>query len=132
MIKKESFHLQTTGSFLSGMGLILVALFSCTLKSGEQNTSGNEPLPAEPNRVEVMALERGDFYREIVSNGRLAAIEKAGLYFQNGGTIEAVNVRNGQTVQAGTELARLQFELYKAQHILNEQFMYWEGSKYFF
>jgi len=114
------------------MGLILVALFSCTLKSGEQNTSGNEPLPAEPNRVEVMALERGDFYREIVSNGRLAAIEKAGLYFQNGGTIEAVNVRNGQTVQAGTELARLQFELYKAQHILNEQFMYWEGSKYFF
>jgi membrane fusion protein, multidrug efflux system len=51
------------------------------------------------------------FIREIVSNGKLAAIEKAGLYFQNAGTIDAVNVRNGQTVQTGLELARLQFEL---------------------
>jgi membrane fusion protein, multidrug efflux system len=125
MIKKESFHLQTTGSFLSGMGLILVALFSCSIKSGEQNTSGNEPLPAEPNRVEVIVLEQGDFYREIVSNGKLAAIEKAGLYFQNAGTIDAVNVRNGQTVQTGAELARLQndeflFNMKKAEVALEK------------
>lgn len=108
MSKKETFHLQTTGSFLSGIGLILVALFSCTVKSGEQNNSKSEPLPAEPNRVEVMALERGDFYREIVSNGKLAAIEKASLYFQNAGIIKTVSVKNGQFVQAGNELARLQ------------------------
>ena len=102
MIKKESFHLQTTGSFLSGIGLILVALFSCSIKSGEQNTSGNGPLPAEPNRVEVVVLEQGDFYREIVSNGKLAAIENAGLYFQNAGTIAAVSIRNGQTGYFGS------------------------------
>jgi RND family efflux transporter MFP subunit len=125
MSKKENFHLQTTGSFLSGMGLILIALFSCTIKSGEQNTSGNEPLPAEPNRVEVIVLEQGDFFREIVSNGKLAAIEKAGLYFQNAGTIDAVYVRNGQAVQTGAELARLQndefrFNMKKAEVALEK------------
>jgi membrane fusion protein, multidrug efflux system len=125
MSKIKNFQLQTTGSFFSGMGLILVALFSCTIKSGEENTSGNEPLPAEPNRVEVMVLEQGDFYREIVSNGKLAAIEKAGLYFQNGGTIDAVNVRNGQAVQTGAELARLQndefrFNMKKAEVALEK------------
>jgi membrane fusion protein, multidrug efflux system len=125
MYKIKKNHLQPTGNLLPVLGLILVVLFSCTLKSGEQNTSGNEPLPAEPNRVEVMALERGDFYREIVSNGKLAAIEKAGLYFQNSGTIEAVNVRNGQTVQTSVELARLQndefrFNMKKAEVALEK------------
>ena len=118
-------RIQTTRNFLPVPGLILVSLFSCTIKSGEQNSSGNEPLPADPNRVEVAVLERGDFYREIVSNGKLAAIEKASLYFQNAGTIEAVNVKNGQSVQAGTELARLQndeflFNMKKAEVALEK------------
>ncbi|MFV0269966.1 MAG: biotin/lipoyl-binding protein [Draconibacterium sp.] len=130
MYKIKKNHLQPTGNLLPVLGLILVVLFSCTLKSGEQNTSGNEPLPAEPNRVEVVALERGDFYREIVSNGKLAAIEKAGLYFQNSGTIEAVNVRNGQTVQTGAELARLQnddflFNMKKAEVALEKAEIDW-------
>jgi membrane fusion protein, multidrug efflux system len=108
MSKKDSFHLQTIGNLLAGLGLILIALSSCGVKSGEQNHPKNESLPAEPNRVEVMVLKQGDFYREIVSNGKLAAIEKAGLWFQNAGIIGAVRVKNGQTVQAGAELALLQ------------------------
>ena len=94
------------GSFLTALPFLV--LFSCTVKSGEINTSGSEPLPAEPNRVQTITLAQCDFYREIVSNGKLSAIEKAGLYFQNAGIVAAVNVRNGETVQAGTELARLQ------------------------
>ncbi len=90
--------------------LAVIAIYSCALKSEEQTDGGNQPLPAEPNRVEVIVLEQGDFLREIVSNGKLAAIEKAGLYFKNSGIIEAVGVRNGELVQAGTELARLQNE----------------------
>ena len=118
-------RIQTTWNFFPVLGLILVSLFSCTIKSGEHNSSGNKPLPAEPNRVEVAVLDRGDFYREIVSNGKLAAIEKAGLYFQNAGTIDAVNVKNGQSVQAGTELARLQndeflFNMKKAEVALEK------------
>ncbi len=86
----------------------VIALCSCSVKSGEQTNTGNQPLPTERNRVEVMVLEQGDFQREIVSNGKLAAIEKAGLYFKNAGIIKSVGVRNGETVMAGTELARLQ------------------------
>jgi membrane fusion protein, multidrug efflux system len=86
----------------------VIAFNSCSVKSGEQTNMGNQPLPAERNRVEVMVLEQGEFYREIVSNGKLAAIERAGLYFRNPGTIATVNIRNGQSVRAGTELVSLQ------------------------
>ena len=105
--------------------LIFIGLFSCKNKNQDESNEGIYALPAEPNRVEVMVLEQGDFYREIVSNGKLAAIENAGLYFQNAGTIAAVSIRNGQTVQAGTELARLQndeflFNMKKAELALEK------------
>jgi RND family efflux transporter MFP subunit len=54
-----------------------------------------------------MLLEKSDFYREIVSNGKLSAIEKAELYFKSAGTIARVNVKNGELVRAGTELCSL-------------------------
>ena len=106
MSRIKSFQPVFKLSRLFAAGLLL--LISCTRGAGEQTSSGSEPLPAERNRVNTIVLEQGDFFREIVSNGKLSAIEKAGLYFQNAGTIDSVSVRNGQTVQAGTELARLQ------------------------
>lgn len=104
---------------------ILLFCFSCTTKSGEQKISKNEPLPSEPNYVDILVIEQGDFYREIVSNGKLTAIEKADLYFQYSGIIDAVNVSNGQIVHTGTELARLQsneflFNLKKAEIALEK------------
>ena len=50
-----------TGIRLIALGLILLMSFSCNVKSGEQDTpSGNEPLPPEPNKVEIMLLEKSD------------------------------------------------------------------------
>jgi len=115
-----------TGIRLIALGLIFLMSFSCNVKSGEQDTpSGNEPLPPEPNKVEIMLLEKSDFYREIVSNGKLSAIEKAGLYFRNAGTIEAVHVKNGTYVNRGDELCSLQkdeflFNLKKAEVALEK------------
>ena len=106
MNQLKTIQLELKFFLLFASGLIL--FISCTPGSGEQTSTGSEPLPAERNRVSTIVLEQGDFYSEIVSNGILSAIEKAGLYFQNAGTIEAVSIRNGQFVQAGTELARLQ------------------------
>lgn len=110
-------------SIISLAGTLLLA--ACTVKSGEPVSTGSEPLPAEPNRVQVTILQQGDFYREIVSNGKLSAIEKAGLYFKNSGTIDRINVRNGQYVEAGSELARLQndefiFNMRKAEIALEK------------
>jgi len=125
MIQKESFSLQLIKFFFAGLGIILITLFSCTTKSGKKNNPQNEPLPAERNRVEVMVLEKRDFYREIVSNGKLAAIEKAGLYFQNSGTIGSVSVKNGQWIEAGSEIVRLRdseflFNMQKAELTLEK------------
>jgi RND family efflux transporter MFP subunit len=120
MSKLLLFQVQTIRNIFFGLGFTIVALFSCTVKPGEQNNSKSEPLPAEPNRVEVMVLERGDFYREIVSNGKLAAIQKAELWFKSQGIIESVNTGNGKSVPEGFEIARLQkddfrFNLKKAE-----------------
>lgn len=99
---------------------IVFFLFSCTVNSGEHNNSKNKSLPAEPNRVKVMVIERGDFYREIVSNGKLVANKKAELWFKSPGIIESVNTGNGKSVPEGFEIARLQkndfrFNLKKAE-----------------
>ena len=103
--KKAIYSLKN--KILIGVGLISFLLYGCSVKSGEQDTSsGNEPLPPEPNKVEIMLLEKSDFYREIVSNGKLSAIEKAGLFFRSSGTIEKVNVRNGNYIEAGTEICK--------------------------
>jgi RND family efflux transporter MFP subunit len=50
--------------------------------------------------------------RELQSNGRLAAVSKADLRFRTAERITSISVQNGQRVQAGQEIARIdQFEL---------------------
>jgi len=124
MNKINIFYLQLNKNLLT---LIILLMFTgCSVKSGEQDkTAGNEPLPPEPNRIKIMVLERTDFFREIKSNGKLTAIEKAGLYFINAGTIARVNVKNGNMVQTGTRLCSLQddqfqFNLKKAEVALEK------------
>ncbi len=99
--------------------IILVIFALSTLfvgcKSNSENSEQNsgESLPEEKNIVETVVLEKQDFTREIISNGKLAAIEKAELYFKNPGIIETVKVQNGEIVSVNTELARLQNDDYR-------------------
>ncbi len=83
---------------------------SCRDRKSEAATSEHDVLPEEKNRVETVVLQREDFTREIISNGKLAAIQKAELYFKTNGIIASVNVKNGQSVSASTVLASLQNE----------------------
>ena len=77
---------------------------SCKTKTEAQNETSKESLPEEKNIVETVVLEKQDFTREIISNGKLAAIEKAELYFKNPGIIETINVANGEIDPTSTEL----------------------------
>jgi len=97
----------------SGYILITIAFLSCSSNAGDDSESSAESLPEEKNLVDVILLERGDFTREIISNGKLSAIQKAELYFKNPGIIESISYRNGQTAQKGSELARLQNDEYR-------------------
>jgi RND family efflux transporter MFP subunit len=99
---------------------LLIFLQSCSNNPPASSQNANQSLPEEKNLVEVMVLEQSDFYREIVSNGKLAAIQKAELWFKSPGIIESVNTGNGKSVPEGFEIARLQkddfrFNLKKAE-----------------
>lgn len=84
--------------------LIVMGYSSCKTKTDAQNETGNESLPEEKNIVETIILEKQDFTRDIISNGKLAAIQKAELYFKNPGIIETIKVANGEIDPTSTEL----------------------------
>ena len=92
------------------LSFIAFNLFSCNNKTQDQATSGHDALPEEKNRVETVVIHREDFTREIISNGKLSAIQKAELYFKTDGIIAEINVKNGQAVTSNTVLAALQNE----------------------
>lgn len=94
--------------FLFSMFFFLVFPISCKTTGKPENTTNTESLPEEKNIVETVVLEKRDFTREIISNGKLAAIQKAELWFKNQGVIETITVKNGQEAASGDVLARLQ------------------------
>lgn len=55
-----------------------------------------------------MPLKPGNFYKEIISNGKLYAIQKADLKFRVSEVIEKIFVRNGQMITPGTVLAEVE------------------------
>lgn len=77
----------------------------------EQNS--NETLPEEKNIVETVVIVKQDFMQEIVSNGKLSAIQRAELYFENSGFIELISAKNGQRISQGNQIAEIQNDDYK-------------------
>ncbi len=88
-------------------------LGSCTTKSNKTTTDSNKSLPEEKNIVETVILQQQDFTREIVSNGKLSAFQRAELYFEVSGFIDKINVKNGQRVKEGALLANLKNSSYR-------------------
>ena len=109
-------------SLLQVVIIVVFAIFitSCINKPEAIAENKTETLPEEKNLVETHILTEQDFMQEIVSNGKLAAIQRAELYFENPGFIETINAKNGQVVQKGFLLSNLvnddyQFALKKAE-----------------
>jgi RND family efflux transporter MFP subunit len=108
--QSEQNHLKQILPFLL---LSAILLGGCTNKSNNTTTDSNESLPEEKNIVETVILQQQDFTREIVSNGKLSAFQRAELYFGVPGFIEEINVKNGQRVKKGAALANLKNEDYR-------------------
>ncbi len=91
------------------IGLPLLALVACGTGDGNRGSGADGRLQQTPmvNTVEVITLERTDFSRELLSNGKLSASARASLSFSTSGPLSQVNVRSGQHVGKGTVLARL-------------------------
>jgi RND family efflux transporter MFP subunit len=62
----------------------------------------------EKNPVDTMVLTKGTFYREFSSNGKLEALQKAKLRFNVSGELKNIHVENGQKVEKGQLLAKLE------------------------
>ncbi len=59
------------------------------------------------NEVEVMTLERTDFARQLLSNGKLKAARRSELSFRSNGPLAAVNFKNGDFAGRGATIASL-------------------------
>jgi len=89
--------------------LFLLFVTACSLsKSDNQEEKGVATvLPDMPNEVKVFTLAYTEFNRELISNGTIAAQQKATLYFQTSEIISTIYVKNGDRVLAGQAIASL-------------------------
>lgn len=94
---------------------ILASLFVCGLavmaaacggnQKTEEGKDGKLAYTPQFNEVTVIRLERKDFARQLLSNGKLVAARKSALQFGTTGTIGRINARNGEYVKAGSVIA---------------------------
>lgn len=100
MIKRPSWIHAVSGA----MTAIMVS--GCTGNRGGADTE-NARLKYEPeiNSVEAIRLEKKDFHKELMANGRLSAAARSAMTFKTPGIISEIAVENGQRVEKGTVLA---------------------------
>lgn len=96
--------------------VILLLLFVALMSIGcwgdtKNNISSGEQiqLTANPDKVlvDVFVLKTENFKRQIISNGKLAAIRKATLQFESSETIKNILVKNGSYVEKRQPIAEL-------------------------
>lgn len=91
------------------ISLALTLLLSCSGKnSGNSEGSATKAdFVAEKNLVDTMVLVKRDFNKQIISNGKLRAINKCELRFLISGEIAKIFVSNGKSVAKGQVIAKL-------------------------
>lgn len=88
--------------------LVLIGLNFCSTSPADdsQNTGKLNHSP-EQNPVDVLVLERSNFSKELVSNGKLLAVNKSILRFRISEELEYLAFKNGDKVYKGQTIARL-------------------------
>lgn len=99
-----------------------VFLGSCSNSKEPKDTEiDKKQFKVEKNEVAVIYLKEGAFEQELVSNGKLVALQKNVLQFEVSEKLKKLNVKNGDRIQKGEEIARL--ESFKFQQKLNKAAM---------
>ena len=84
----------------------------CMGCGGSSNSDSSEEgvnalAQAEPNEVTTLTLQREAFEHELVSNGKVEAIQLTEVHFETEGIVEGVHVKNGDHVAQGQVIAQL-------------------------
>ena len=98
--------------------LICIALSAgCGTNPKEKTSASADHMQhrIERNEVTVDTLRRRDFVRELISNGRLIAAKRSTLSFPVTGTIVAIHAGNGEGVNRGAVIARIDTTEYAVQ-----------------
>ena len=97
--------------------LCAVLLAGCGKTKNEKTDAAQDRMQhrIERNEVTVDTLQRRDFMRELISNGRLGASKRSTLSFEVSGTIAAIAAKNGSRVGAGEPIARIDTSDYALQ-----------------
>ena len=82
----------------------------------------------EKNEVEILILSKGSFSEELLSNGKLVAVQKSDLKFEVSGKLDKLLVKEGEVVSENTVLAVLnkykyQEELLSAETTLKKSLL---------
>ena len=118
----------------------MLLLLVCCASPGNRAEKEGRLIPKDSyNEVEVMTLQKTDFRRQLLSNGKLVAVSRASLVFSSTGPIVGVHVKNGQWVARETVLATvsrpdLELEVREAEGTLEkarmEMYDYLVGQGY--
>lgn len=107
--------------------LFAVLLGSCGKTKKEKTDASADRMQhrIEYNQVTIDTLQRRDFQRELISNGRLIASRRSTLSFPVAGVIAAIDAKNGVRVAQGSRIALLDtteyaLQAYKAQLALDK------------
>lgn len=100
--------------------VIVFCLLSCSAKKTQEEQPGDKTTKVEDKATEVKTklLEYQDFNYELISNGTVAAMNRAELRFQTQEVIRKIYVKNGDRVTKGqkiAELDRFKLEIAKKQ-----------------
>jgi RND family efflux transporter MFP subunit len=90
--------------------LSFLIISSCSPKGGQGQAELKDStvVSDEKQKVAVMVLKYGDFNKEIISNGKLVAWQKADLKFRSSENVASVLVKNGEQVSQGQVIAKLE------------------------
>lgn len=84
---------------------LFIMLFSVQCAKKEQNTNANAPTP--PTAVDVIICQEQKFSREIEANGSVLAKEFVELHPEVSGRLIYLNIPEGESVEKGTILAKI-------------------------
>lgn len=89
--------------------LLATSLTGCGSKdkTEEANEVGRKKYEIEKNPVDTIVLRKQDFNSQLLSNGKLRALNKSSLKFANTGVVTQLNVKNGTPVEKGDIIAVL-------------------------
>lgn len=73
----------------------------------EVATDNKKEFVKNVNYVDTMHIRRSPFHMELISNGKLRALQKSDLKFAGSGMVTTLNVINGATVEKGAVIASL-------------------------